>query len=147
MDPIFSKILLIIGFSFMIFSFTDCFGIIGGVPASASYPFFAVIRKRSSFCGGTFIAPNAGIGFFLLKKFILSTLLDRNHARSWKSHPSSWKQLEQKNRTIKKHRRDGMSRLGTSRNVQWSAEGARKCVYPRFQNLVNLSSLRSRKFR
>ena len=47
----------------------------------------------------------------------------------------------------KKHRRDGMSRLGTSRNVQWSAEGARKCVYPRFQNLVNLSSLRSRKFR
>ena len=40
----------------------------------------------------------------------------------------------------KKHRRDGMSRLGTSRNVQWSAEGARKCVYPRFQNLVNLSS-------
>ena len=48
---------------------------------------------------------------------------------------------------IRKHRRDGMSRLGTSRNVQWSAEGARKCVYPRFQNLVNLSSLRSRKFR
>ena len=47
----------------------------------------------------------------------------------------------------KKHRRDSMSRLGTSRNVQWSAEGARKCVYPRFQNLVNLSSLRSRKFR
>ena len=47
----------------------------------------------------------------------------------------------------KKHRRDGMSRLGTSRNVQWSAEGARKYVYPRFQNLVNLSSLRSRKFR
>ena len=46
-----------------------------------------------------------------------------------------------------KHRRDGMSRLGTSRNVQWSAEGARKCVYPRFQNLVNLSSLRSRRFR
>ena len=28
-----------------------------------------------------------------------------------------------------------MSRLGTSRNFQWSAEGARKCVYPRFQNL------------
>ena len=46
-----------------------------------------------------------------------------------------------------KHRRDGMSRLGTSRNVQWSAEGARKCVYPRCQNLVNVSSLRSRKFR
>ena len=50
-------------------------------------------------------------------------------------------------RPVKKHRRDGMSRLGTSRNVQWSAVGARKCVYPRFQNLVNLSSLRSRKFR
>ena len=50
-------------------------------------------------------------------------------------------------RLEKKHRRDGMSRLGTSRNVQWTAEGARKCAYPRFQNLVNLSSLRSRKFR
>ena len=51
------------------------------------------------------------------------------------------------NKRKQKHRRDGMSRLGTSRNVQWSAEGARKCVYPRFQNIVNLSSLRSRKFR
>ena len=25
-----------------------------------------------------------------------------------------------------KHRRDGMSRMGTSRNVQWSEEGATK---------------------
>ena len=29
-----------------------------------------------------------------------------------------------------KHRRDGMSRLGTSRNVQWSAEGAKNVYIP-----------------
>ena len=43
----------------------------------------------------------------------------------------------------KKHRRDGMSRLGSSRNVQWSEESATKRVYSRTQNLVNISSFRS----
>ena len=42
----------------------------------------------------------------------------------------------------KKHRRDGMSRLGTSRNVQWSAEGVTNSLCSRAQNLVNLSNLR-----
>ena len=42
----------------------------------------------------------------------------------------------------KKHRRDGMSRLGTSRNVQWSAEGVTNSLCSRAQNLVNLCSLR-----
>ena len=45
-----------------------------------------------------------------------------------------------------KHRRDGMSRLASSRNVQWSAEGATKCVYPRVQKQVDLDSLRSGNF-
>ena len=47
---------------------------------------------------------------------------------------------------ILKHRRDGMSRLASSRNVQWSAEGATNCVYSRVQNYVNLSCLRSGNF-
>ena len=42
-----------------------------------------------------------------------------------------------------KHRRGGMSRLGSSRNVQWSEEGATKRVYTMSQNLVNISSFRS----
>ena len=42
----------------------------------------------------------------------------------------------------KKHRRDGMSRLGTSRNVQWSAEGVTNSLCSRAYNLVNLSNLR-----
>ena len=42
----------------------------------------------------------------------------------------------------KKHRRDGMSRLGTSRNVQWSAEGVTNSLCSRAHNLVNLSNLR-----
>ena len=42
----------------------------------------------------------------------------------------------------KKHRRDGMSRLGTSRNVQWSAEGVTSSLCSRAHNLVNFSSLR-----
>ena len=41
-----------------------------------------------------------------------------------------------------KHRRDGKSRLGTSRNVQWSAEGVTDFLCSRAHNLVNLSSLR-----
>ena len=41
-----------------------------------------------------------------------------------------------------KHRRDGMSRLGTSRNVRWSAEGVTNSLCSRAYNLVNLSSLR-----
>ena len=40
----------------------------------------------------------------------------------------------------KKQRRDGMSRLGSSRNVQWSEGGTTKWLYPRGQNLVNISS-------
>ena len=40
-------------------------------------------------------------------------------------------------------RREGMSRLASSRNVQWSAEGATNCVYPRVQTQVDLYSLRS----
>ena len=39
-----------------------------------------------------------------------------------------------------------MSRLASIENVPWSAEGATNCVYPRAQNLVNLSSLRSGNF-
>ena len=39
-----------------------------------------------------------------------------------------------------------MSRLASSRNVQWSAEGATNCVYPRVQEQVDLSSLRSGNF-
>ena len=46
----------------------------------------------------------------------------------------------------KEHRRDGMSRLGSSRNVQWPEEGATKRVNPRAQNLVNIPSSRSRNF-
>ena len=42
----------------------------------------------------------------------------------------------------KKNRRDGMSRLGTSRNVQWSAEGVTNSLCSRAHNLVNLSNLR-----
>ena len=42
----------------------------------------------------------------------------------------------------KKHRRDGMSRLGTSRNVQWPAEGAANFLCSRAHNRVNLSRLR-----
>ena len=42
-----------------------------------------------------------------------------------------------------KSRRDGMSRLASSRNVQWSTEGATNCVYPRVQTQVDLYSLRS----
>ena len=41
-----------------------------------------------------------------------------------------------------KHRRDGLSRLGTSRNVQWSAEGVTNSLCSRAHNLVNLSNLR-----
>ena len=48
----------------------------------------------------------------------------------------------EKSRSNKKHRRDGMSRLGTSRNVQWSAEGVTNSLCSRAQNLVNLCSLR-----
>ena len=36
-----------------------------------------------------------------------------------------------------------MSRLASSRNVQWSAEGATNWVYSKVQDLVNVSSLRS----
>ena len=36
-----------------------------------------------------------------------------------------------------------MSRLGSSRNVQLSEEGATKRVYTKTQNLVNISSFRS----
>ena len=39
-----------------------------------------------------------------------------------------------------------MSRLGSSRNVQWSAEGATNSSYFRAYNLVNLSNLRSGNF-
>ena len=39
-----------------------------------------------------------------------------------------------------------MSRLGSSRNVQWSEEGATKRVNPRVQNLVIMSSARSGNF-
>ena len=46
----------------------------------------------------------------------------------------------------KKHKRDGKSRLGTSRNVQLSAEGATNCVYLRVQKQVNFPSLRSGNF-
>ena len=46
----------------------------------------------------------------------------------------------------KKHRRDGMSRLGTSRNVQWSADVVTNSLCSRTHNLVNLSSLRWRYF-
>ena len=49
-------------------------------------------------------------------------------------------------RTERKHRRDGMSILASSRNVQWSAEGATKSLYSRAYNLVNLSGLRSGNF-
>ena len=42
-----------------------------------------------------------------------------------------------------KYGRDRMSRLTFSRNVQWSEECATKWAYPRAQDLVNLSSLRS----
>ena len=35
-----------------------------------------------------------------------------------------------------------MSRLGTSRNVQWSAEGVTKSLGSRANNFVNLSGLR-----
>ena len=41
------------------------------------------------------------------------------------------------------HRRDDMSRLASSRNVQWSEEGATKLVYPVAQNI---SSFRSGSF-
>ena len=40
------------------------------------------------------------------------------------------------------HRRDGMSRLGSSRNVQWSTEGVTNSLCSRAHNLVNLSGLR-----
>ena len=43
-----------------------------------------------------------------------------------------------------KHRRDGMSRLASSRNVQWSAEGATNSIISWAHNLVNLSSLTSK---
>ena len=36
----------------------------------------------------------------------------------------------------KKNKRDGMSRLGTSRNVQWSAEGVTNSLCPMAHNLV-----------
>ena len=39
-----------------------------------------------------------------------------------------------------------MSRMASSSNVQWSAEGATNCVSTKAHNLVNLSSLRSRNF-
>ena len=39
-----------------------------------------------------------------------------------------------------------MSRLASSRNVQWSAEGATSCVYPRVQKQVDLSTLMSGNF-
>ena len=42
----------------------------------------------------------------------------------------------------KKHWRDRMSRLGTSRNVQWSAEGVTKSLGSRANSFVNLSGLR-----
>ena len=42
----------------------------------------------------------------------------------------------------KKHRRDGVSRFGTSRNFQWSAEGVTSSLCSRAHNLVHLSSLR-----
>ena len=38
------------------------------------------------------------------------------------------------------------SRLTSSRSVQWSAEGAKNCVYSRAQNNVNLSGFKSGKF-
>ena len=41
------------------------------------------------------------------------------------------------------NRRDDMSRLASSRNVQWSAEGATIYVYPRTQNQLKLPSPRS----
>ena len=41
-----------------------------------------------------------------------------------------------------KHRRDGMSRLGSSRNVRWSVGGVTNSLCSRAHNLVNLSSLR-----
>ena len=60
---------------------------------------------------------------------------------------SSWKTKDSEiNRCRKKHRRDGMSRLASSRNVQWSAEGATNFVYPRVQKQVDLSRFRSGKF-
>ena len=37
-----------------------------------------------------------------------------------------------------------MSRLGSSRNVQWSEEGGTKWVYTRTENLVNIPSFTSR---
>ena len=42
-----------------------------------------------------------------------------------------------------KTKQDGISRLGSSRNVQWSEEGSTKRVYTRIQNVVNISSFRS----
>ena len=42
--------------------------------------------------------------------------------------------------------RDGMSRLVSSRNVQWSAEGAAYSLYSWAYNLVNVCSLRSGNF-
>ena len=45
--------------------------------------------------------------------------------------------------TKKKHRHDGMSRLASSKNVQWSAEDASNWVYSRTQDLVNLFRLGS----
>ena len=47
---------------------------------------------------------------------------------------------------LKKHRRNGMSRLTSSRNVQWSEESATNWVYSRAQDRVNLFSLRSEYF-
>ena len=45
-----------------------------------------------------------------------------------------------------KHRRGRMSRLASSRNVQWSAVIVTIYVYSKAQNHLNLSSLRSRIF-
>ena len=48
----------------------------------------------------------------------------------------NWKQKKQQ-------RRDGMSRLPSSRNVQRRAEGDTICVGSKAQNILNLSSLKS----
>ena len=65
-----------------------------------------------------------------------------NHCAANTHHFLLWGDISQKGYWIGKHRRDGMSRLCTSRNNQWSAEDVTNSLCSRAYNLVNLSSLR-----